>query len=517
MINKLFISAASACFELENELPYYAPESFAIFIDGEKVKESNSNVFSVFDLKSDTDYVLRVEGGSINEELTFHTALESAVINVRDFGAAGDGKTDDTRAIQTAIYSLPENARLVFPEGVYLTLPLFLKSHITLDFKENSVLLGCPDRESYPVMPGIVSDMNDGSDVHIGGFEGVVRPMYQSLLTGQYVKDITITGKGTIDGNAENTDFWTKFQEFEPARPRVLFFNRCSDIRIHGVKVCNSPSWHIHPYYSKNVFSYDILVDAPKISPNTDAFDPESCDNVEIIGCRFTVGDDCIAIKSGKIELGSTLNVPASRHTIRNCLMDFGHGAIVLGSEIGAGVRDLSVSKCYFHGTDRGLRIKSRRGRGKNCVIDNVAFDNIRMDAVLTPIAINMWYNCVDPDRESEYVWSREKLPVDERTPHMGHFRFENMTCTDAEIAACYIDGLPEAPIEEVVLKHIRIGFAEDAKPGVPIMENFAKERCKLGLYFDNVKDIRIEDVELNGVDGDRVIAAHYENLEDNN
>ncbi len=515
MVNLLFSSATSACFELQNKNPYYAPETCNVYLDDVMVKKINSNVFSVYGLDVDRQYRLRVEGETIKEELVFNTKKEQCAINVRDFGAVGDGVTDDTTAIQTAINSLPQNGRLFFPEGCYSSLPLSLKSHITLEFSENAVLLGSTQRDRYPIIPGVVTDMNDGHDVHFGCFEGLAQPMYQSLLTAQYAEDITIIGPGKLDGNAPKSDFWKNFREFEAARPRMLFFNRCKNIFVHGVTVSDSPSWQIHPYYCEDVSIFDVLVSAPKISPNTDAIDPESCDRVNIIGCRFTVGDDCIAIKSGKIELGSTLNVPANHHTIRNCLMDFGHGAIVLGSEIGAGVKELSVSQCYFRGTDRGLRIKSRRGRGKNCIIDNVSFDNIHMEGVLTPIAINMWYNCVDPDRESEYVWSREHLPVDDRTPHMGHFRFTNITCTDAQVAACYIDGLPEAPVDEVVLENIRIGFAEDAKPGVPIMENFAKERCKLGLYFDNVRQIKIKDVDLEGVEGDRVIAAHYESLEE--
>ena len=136
------------------------------------------------------------------------------------------------------------------------------------------------------------------------------------------------------------------------------------------------------------------------------------------------------------------------------------------------------------------------------------------MEGVLTPIVINLWYNCCDPDRESEYVWSREHLPVDERTPRMGRFRFENMDCTGAEVAACYIDGLPEAPIEEVVLENVRISFSLDAQPGVPMMENFAKKRCRLGLYLDNVRHIRIRDVKLENEIGDKLIADHYETLE---
>ena len=516
MMNLLFVSATSVCLELGNDAPYYAPEAYRVFLNGEKVREGNSNVFSLFGLTPDTAYTLCLEGASLREELSFRTGRESCALSVRDFGAAGDGVTDDTDAIQFAVSSLPPDGRLYFPAGRYLTRPLSLKSRITLALAEGAVLLGCPDRTRYPIVPGTVSDMDGGADVHFGGFEGEARPMYQSLLTAQYAQDIAIIGPGTVDGNAQNSDFWTGYKEFPTARPRLLFFNRCKNVTLHGVHVCNSPSWQIHPYYSERVGLYDLHVSAPKNSPNTDAMDPESCDGVEIIGCRFAVGDDCIAIKSGKIALGSTLNRPADRHTIRNCLMEFGHGAVVLGSEIGAGVRNLSVSQCFFRGTDRGLRIKSRRGRGKNCVIDGVSFENIRMENVLTPVAVNLWYNCCDPDRESEYVWSREKLPVDERTPRMGRFRFRNLDCTGAEVAACYIDGLPEAPIEEVSLEHVRVCFSPDAKPGIPIMENFAKERCRLGFYLDNVRRVRVEDVTVQGAEGSGLIVKHCEELEKN-
>ena len=143
----------------------------------------------------------------------------------------------------------------------------------------------------------------------------------------------------------------------------------------------------------------------------------------------------------------------------------------------------------------------------------NVVFDNIRMEGVLTPVVINMWYNCCDPDRHSEYVWSREALPVDERTPHLGTFHFSNMICTDAEVAACYIDGLPESPIESVSFENVSVSFSETAKPGIPAMENFAEERCRLGLYLDNVRHITLRNVKLEGVVGPSVIADHYETL----
>lgn len=513
MIQALYIGATSVCLELQNTAPYYAPAPFAVFLNGEKQFDCRTNVFSLFGLKPDSAYTVELRGEGIEDSLTLHTAAESCAIDVRDFGAAGDGTRDDTQAVQTAISYLPVNGRLFFPEGCYRVKPLVLKSHITLEFAEGAVLLGWDRREDYPIVPGALRSL-EGKDVHFGGFEGQTMPMYQSLLTAQYAEDIAIIGPGKIDGNAQNSDFWVNFKSFPAARPRLVFLNRCRNVTLHGVHACNSPSWQLHPYYSEGIRFYDVLISAPKNSPNTDAIDPESCDGVDIIGCRFSVGDDCIAVKSGKIELGRTLNKPADHHTIRNCLMDFGHGAVTLGSEIGAGVRNLSVSQCWFRGTDRGLRIKSRRGRGENCLLDQICFDNIRMEGVLTPIAVNLWYNCCDPDRESEYVWSREKLPVDERTPRMGRFYFRHLICTDAEVAACYIDGLPEAPIEAVTLEDVSVSFAANARPGVPIMENFAKKRCRLGLYLDNVRRIRVRNVRLEGVEGEKLIASHYEELE---
>ena len=513
MIHLLYAGASSACFELENREPYYAPAPVKIFLDGEERLTSETNVFSLFGLKPKTGYTLTAVCGEERESVFFETASETCVLSVRDFGAVGDGAADDTVAVQTAIHFLPKGGRLYFPEGRYLVAPLALKSHITLEFSDGATLLGSPDKSRYPVLPGAVTPMDGGEEVYFGTFEGDARPMYQALISAHYAEDITLIGPGLVDGNAQNSTFWTDYATDPIARPRLFFFNRCRGITVHGLSAANSPSWQFHPYYSEELRFLDVSISAPKHSPNTDALDPESCDKVEIIGCRFSVGDDCIAIKSSKIELGRKLKKPASRHTVRNCLMAHGHGAVTLGSESAGGVRDLDVSQCYFKETDRGLRIKSRRGRGKDSVITGIVFDNIRMEDVLTPIVINLWYNCCDEDRFTEYVWSREKLPVDDRTPHMGSFHFHNMVCTGAEIAACYVDGLPEMPLDEVELKNVSISFKENAAPGIPAMQNFAEERCRLGLYFDNVRRIVLDNVTVTGAVGEELIARHYEEI----
>ena len=505
MLKSVFHSSTSACFELACEEPWFAPEPYTLFLNGQCAGTGETNVFSLFGLRPGKAYSLALRFASGREErLDFAAPEEACALDVRDFGARGDGTTDDTAAIQAAIAFLPEKGRLYFPPGVYRCLPLALKSHIHLDFAEGATLLASAEKERYPVLPGTLRDLDGGAEVHFGAFEGLAQPMLQSLLTAQYAEDITVTGPGILDGSG--SAFWGDFAGLPAARPRLCFFNRCRNVRFHGLTARNSPSWHFHPYYCSDLGFYDVRVSAPENSPNTDALDPESCENVEIIGCRFHVGDDCIAIKSGKLELGRSLNRPADKHTIRNCLMESGHGAVTLGSEIGAGVRELTVERCLFRGTDRGLRIKTRRGRGENCRVDGITFENIRMEGVLTPITLNMWYNCCDPDRESEYVWSREALPVDERTPYLGRFCFRNIHCAGAHAAACYADGLPEAPIGEIVLENVSVRFAANARSAVPIMKNFAEPCRRLGLYFDNVRRVVLRNVRLYGTEGEPLL-----------
>ncbi len=510
MINILYAGSVSACFELENRSPYYCEKEYSVSLNGSDVLRGNTNVFSLFSLKPNTEYKLEVSG---EDALTFKTAGETCSINVRDFGAVGDGEHDDTTAIQTAINCLPAGGRLFFPEGKYSTAPLNLKSHILLELSEGAVLLGSTDESRYPVVPGALCDIETGELVQLGTWEGNSVPMHQALLFAEYAEDIQIVGRGIVDGNAQNSQWWVNVKEREIGRPRIFFANRCKNITLHGVTVQNAAAWQLHPYFSEDLNFLDVSVNAPKNSPNTDALDPEACDRVNIIGCKFSVGDDCIAIKSGKIEIGKKYKTPANHHTIRNCLMQFGHGAITLGSEMAGGVKNLTVNRCIFNHTDRGLRIKTRRGRGKDAVIDGVLFENIKMDGVLTPIVINMWYNCCDPDRYSEYNTTREKLPVDDRTPYLGTFAFRDMVCENCCVAACYCDGLPEQPIGEITVENIKFTYDENAEPSFPSMRNNNQEMCRAGMYFDNVKKLTVKNIEISGNDGEALMANHVDEL----
>ena len=135
------------------------------------------------------------------------------------------------------------------------------------------------------------------------------------------------------------------------------------------------------------------------------------------------------------------------------------------------------------------------------------------MEGVITPIVINMWYNCCDPDRNSEYVWSREHLPIDDRTPYLGSFTFRNMDCIDCEAAACYCDGLPERPIKSITVEDVRFTYSENAKPAKPAMREFMEEFLKVGMYFDNVEELTVRGVDVEGAIGDSLITKHVGKL----
>ena len=182
--------------------------------------------------------------------------------------------------------------------------------------------------------------------------------------------------------------------------------------------------------------------------------------------------------------------------------MQYGHGAVVLGSEMSGGIKNVFVERCFFEATDRGLRIKTRRGRGNTAVIDQIFVKNIQMEGVLTPFTLNSFYFC-DPDGKTEYVRTKEKLPVDDRTPLIGSLEFENMQCKDAEVCAGFIYGLPEQKVKSLTFKNISIDFKEDAVADFPEMLEDQEKIAKTGFILRNIEKIQFSDVKVNGQIGE--------------
>ena len=514
---KLVMSTArSAVIEIADGGTYYTKEKYQILVNGEAVKCAETVITSLYDLKPETKYEVTVlkEDGSEFGSLHFNTEYEFVTLNVKDFGAKGDGIQDDTKFIQAAILSCPQKSRVLVPKGTYRITSLFLKSNINLVIAKGAELKADTERFAYPKFPGLIESYDEKDEYNLGSWEGNPLPMFAGIITGIEVENVVIYGEGTINGNASKENWWNNPKVMVGAfRPRMFFINHCNKITLQGVKFCNSPSWTLHPYFSNDLKFYNVIVENPSDSPNTDGLDPESCKDVEIAGVRFSLGDDCIAVKSGKIYMGKKHKLPSENIMIRQCLMENGHGAVTIGSEMAGGVKNLTVESCLFRHTDRGLRIKTRRGRGEDAVLDKITFKNIDMDHVMTPFVVNSFYFC-DPDGKTEYVQSREWFPVDDRTPYIKRLCFEDISATNCHVAAAYFDGLPEQKIEEIIMKNIAVSYAENPKCDVPSMSE-GVEACSLkGIFANNVKRLVLKNVSVTGQKGEAITLTGVDELE---
>lgn len=492
-------TARSVVIELLGEARYET-ESYQLSINGEPAGRDNKMVKLLHRLKPATRYRVSFhwENGDW-AEAEFETEAEFVTLNVKRFGAKGDGIADDTGAIQAAILCCPAASRVLIPAGTYKIRNLFLKSNLVLELGKGARLTAFQERSEYPILPGII-ESNDGTkDYNLGSWEGNPLDMMAGIITGIQVEHVVICGEGAIDGGGDFEKWWVKGKNTRPPfRPRMIFLNRCQDIVLQGITVMNSPAWNIHPYFCRDIKIYGLKIESPDSSHNTDGIDPESCERVEIAGVHFSVGDDCIALKSGKIYMGRKFKQPSAHIRIRQCLMEKGHGAVTVGSEIAGGVQDVLVQKCVFRDTDRGLRIKTRRGRGKDSVLAGIVFEDISMDEVKAPFVVNSFYFC-DPDGRTEYVGTQAALPADERTPEIKSLKFSRIDCTNAHYTGICIYGLPEKKVGEVYLEDIRISYRADVKAGAAAMMTECRPTAGQGIYAQNVEKIVLKNVRLEG------------------
>ncbi|NMO94611.1 glycoside hydrolase family 28 protein [Paenibacillus lemnae] len=433
-------------------------------------------------------------------------------VTISDFGAAGDGVTDNTAAFHQAIEACTKagGGKVIIPAGIWLTGPLTLQSRIELHASAGALIVFSRKFEDYPIL--------------MSTYEGRQMFRCQSPLDGEGLEDIAITGSGIFDGNGEawrpakkgklTDQQWKQLtesggvvdekgtwwpttaardgqemvarieetgsdlpQDYEPARdylrPCLLSLRNCKRILLSGPTFQNSAAWCLHPWASEQITIRNITVRNPWYAQNGDGLDIDSCKYVTVDDCSFDVGDDAICLKSGKNEAGRMLGKPSERISIRNCTVYHGHGGIVVGSEMSGGVKDVYVSDCTFIGTDIGIRFKSCRGRGG--VVGNIHIERIRMWHIAgDAISFNLYYE--GKAGSGEYQ-EESILPVTLETPVFRDIMIHDIVCTGAE-NALLINGLPEMPVENVTVKQLNITSNE-------------------GIVCRNAKNLILQDIVL--------------------
>jgi hypothetical protein len=381
----------------------------------------------------------------------------------------------------------------VVPGGKFVTGTIWLRSNITLHLESGAVLLGTRNVSEHPMWTS--------------KWEGPVRPTHAPLIAGEGLQNIAVTGRGTIDGQGKF--WWNLFQTEMGAdmrrdiRPNLLQVVDCRNVLIESVHIVNSSRWTLRPTACDNVTIARVTIHNPPDSPNTDGINPDSCSNVHISDCHIDVGDDCITLKSGAEDDGRAEHRPCQNITIMNCTMLHGHGGVVIGSEMSGGVRNVAISNCVFSGTDRGIRLKSRRGRGS--VIEDLRVDNIVMDNVLCPIAVNMFYEC--GVRDASLVTDQSPKPVGPGTPQFRRLRFSNITATKVKYAAVFVLGLPEMSVEDVTIEGVSLYLdPTSTKGGSPVMAPGIPDMCRAGVCVRNARNVKLRSIDVQNQLGPAVV-----------
>jgi polygalacturonase len=386
------------------------------------------------------------------------------VFDITKYGAVGDGDKLNTDAIAKAVSACTRSGggRVLVPAGVFLTGAIHLQSDVELHVAEGATLKFDANPSSYPMV--------------FTRWEGIELMNYSPLIYAFEQKNVGITGKGTLDGQGSETNWWkwkgrwggrTPYgwtegmpdqraararlfkmaEDNVPVRERVFgdgsrlrppFIQpyRCENVLIEGVRLRNSPFWNIHPVLCKNVTLRGV--DVFGHGPNNDGVDPESVDHMLIENCSFDTGDDCIAVNSGRNADGRRLATPSQNILVRNCRMREGHGGVVVGSQISGGARWVFAEQCQMDSPDLWYAIRFKNNALRGGLLENFYYRDIDVGRV-GRAAITCDFNY-------------EEGANGAFTPELKNVVVERLRVRNA-VRVLDSQGLPNAPVGDITLK----------------------------------------------------------------
>lgn len=406
--------------------------------------------------------------------------IPTATRNITTFGAKGDGVKNCLPAFKKAMALSKKNGglRIVVPAGTYyIKGPIHFESNTSIDLQEGATLKFAPEPKYY--LPMVKTS-----------WEGTFLQNYSPFIYGYNLHDVSIIGKGTIDGNAQTTfATWRKEQlkdrdlsrkmnhENVPVaernfgkgsllRPQLIQFFGCKNVTVADVFITNSPFWCVHLLKSDNIICRGLRYDAKLV--NNDGIDPEMSRNILIEDINFNNGDDNVAIKSGRDNDGWNLGSPSENIIIRNCRFKGLH-AVVIGSEMSAGVRNVFVENCTYAGyCKRGIFVKTNPNRGG--FVENLYVRNCEFDEVEDLFYITSMY--AGEGMDDDHFSTIKNIYVD------------SIRCRKARQAGIVLQGTMAKPLSNISFRGVDIGEVKNA------------------ISMDNTEDVRFSDCHLGGKAG---------------
>jgi polygalacturonase len=380
-------------------------------------------------------------------------------LNVRDYGATGDGTTDDTTAIQQTIdrCAVLGGGEILVPAGNYSTGALALRSNTLLRLEKDATILGSPEFSAYPTTQ--VRWEGRWIQGHIG------------LIYAIDADHVGVVGPGNIVGNhalggRPNTQ--------NPLRhPCVMEFINCKNIRLEDFSTSNYLMWGIHPTYCENISIKNLTIRST--GGNGDGIDIDSCKHVVIDGCDIATGDDCISLKSGRGAEAFSLLRTTEDVIIRNCTFaDSIFACIGIGSETSGGIRNVRIEHCKFTAARTfAIYVKSRPGRG--AFIEDIVCNDLDVSGATGGF---LRFNILNSGIQDEFP-----VPGLEGIPTIRNFAFSNIRVTGVPVL---VDGAsihPDKPLD---------GFSLVNVTGT----------CAKGIFLANIKRAKISNVKVTGFAG---------------
>ncbi len=407
-------------------------------------------------------------------------AFPSRFFDVRDFGAKGDGVTDDRPAVLAAIRAcnVGGGGRVLLPPGTYLSDgPLQLQSHVELHVAAGATLRFGDEPSRY--LPVVLTR-----------WEGTECFNYSPFIYVRQATDVAVTGRGTIDGNAKNSFAPWKakqrpdqkrlremgvegtplpervFGEGHWLRPSMMQFYGCTRVLVEGVTIKDAPFWVVHPVFCRDVVVRGVTVESG--NANNDGCDPDSSVNVLIEDCVFRTGDDAVAIKSGRDDEGWRSGARSENIVVQRCVMDSKANGLCIGSEMSAGVRNVFFADCKVGVTDAALSFKANLDRGGE--VANIHVRGISVQRARRALI--------------EFTTDYHGYRGGHHPPSFRDFAIADVSCESVAGTAIIAVGVPDAKLTDIRLQNIMVKHA--ATP--------AEIRDTRNLSMENV---RINGVEL--------------------
>jgi len=380
-------------------------------------------------------------------------SFQNITYDITDFGAVGDNLTHCKEAFDKAITKCSDNGGgtiQVSPGEYYMNGALVFKSNVCVNLQKGAILNFSTNEADY--LPAVLTR-----------WEGTELYNYSPLIYAYHVNNIALTGEGTVNGNGSKkfapwnniqkteqellrkmgrdlTPVWNRvFAEKYHLRPGFIEPYGCTNVRIEGITILDSPFWVIHPIFCTNVIVRGNTVKS--YNYNNDGCDPESCTNVLIENCNFNTGDDGIAIKSGRDNDAWRVGQPTENVVIRNCTFNSKINGVCIGSEMAGGVRNVFVENITLTKSANAIYFKSNLDRG--AYIENVFVRNVNADTVRTA------FIRFEPNYKGEHSSFNPTL--------FRNFVIENVSCKQSKEVGIYLAGFEGYPLKDITLRNVTI------------------------------------------------------------